>query len=370
MDGTKERNINFEGMHIMANQVSSDGKATHRQLTLGVHASHSHTSEVQVDIIKTRLMDVADAMNACPKLGLPISASGVIQKLRSMNSDHANDQKKVAQLLYDWKRDASLVSLGHGKLSELSPHEAESFAQSVMRSAVDRCGGLLEWDALSEGERNTCHAEVHHAHVQELGRSIYTSLSESDRRQMDAFVWLGCAMHKDLNCVKGGCKTFKTVWSTLGIPGPALLPNKSNAATLQLLEQQEDSVSDSAQAEEVAAAASSGGTVRLASLAGLCFNHKDDETGQQDLYRDYFATHHSENQRFPDTSNTRYGSYVDAATVLFIFRLEHIRFLEHVRDKKGSGMLNNMESNILNGLQDWPTITKLAVLAMYGQAVS
>ena len=187
---------------------------------------------------------------------------------------------------------------------------------------------------------------------------------------MDTFVWLGCAMHKDLNCVKGRCETFKTVWSTLGVPGPALLPNKSNAATLQLLEQQEDPVSDSAQAEEAAAAALSGGAVRLASLAGLCFNHKDDETGQQDLYRDYFATHHSENRRFPDTSNTCYGSYVDAAMVLFIFRLKHVRFLEHVRDKKGSGMLDNMESNILNGLQDWPTITELAVLVMYGQAVS
>ena len=37
MDGTKECNINYEGMHIMANQVSSNGTVTHKQLTLGVH---------------------------------------------------------------------------------------------------------------------------------------------------------------------------------------------------------------------------------------------------------------------------------------------------------------------------------------------
>jgi hypothetical protein len=349
----------------MANQVSIDGKITHQQLTLGVHATHSHTSDVQLETIKTRLTDVADTANAGP--GAAISASGMIKKLRGMNSDHANDQKKLAQLLYNWKLDSWLVSLGHGAISEYSQSEAELFAQSVLSSVVDQCGGQLGWDALPKHEKNKRYTEMYEARVLELGRSTYMSLPEGDRREIDAFVWLGCAMHKDLNCVKGGCETFKTIWSTLGVPGPALLPNKSNATTLQLLEPEEPG---SSPAEEAATAASSGGAVRLAALAGLCFNHKDDETGHQDLYRDYFATHHGKVQHFPDTSNTRYGSYVDAATVLLIFRVEHIQFLEHVRDKKESGTLNNMESNILNGLRDWPTITELAVLAMYGQAIS
>ena len=185
----------------MANQVSVDGKITHQQLTLGVHATHSHASDVQLETIKTRLTDVADTANAGP--GATISASGMIKKLRGMNSDHANDQKKLAQLLYNWKLDSWLVSLGHGAILEYSQSEAELFAQSVVSSVVDQCGGQLGRDALPEHERDKCYTEMYEARVLELGRSTYTSLPEGDRREIDAFVWLGCAMHKDLNCVKG-----------------------------------------------------------------------------------------------------------------------------------------------------------------------
>jgi hypothetical protein len=74
----------------MANQVSSNGKIMHQQLTLGVHATHSHASNVQLETIKTRLTDVADMANMGP--GAAISVSGMIKKLCGMNSDHANDQ--------------------------------------------------------------------------------------------------------------------------------------------------------------------------------------------------------------------------------------------------------------------------------------
>lgn len=113
--------------------------------------------------------------------------------------------------------------------------------------------------------------------MQELGQLTYNALPENDHQQINTFVWLGCAMHKDLNCFMGGCETFKTVWLAMGICGPAILPNKSNAATLQLLESQSP-------AEEATVGTSSSGAIRLASLAGLCFNHKNDETGHQDTY--------------------------------------------------------------------------------------
>ena len=74
--------------------------------------------------------------------------------------------------------------------------------------------------------------------------------------------------------------TFKTIWLALGIHGLAILPNKSNAATLQLSEPQ----SNLSPTKESTVGASSGGAIMLASLSGLCFNHKDDETGHQDTY--------------------------------------------------------------------------------------
>ena len=209
-----------------------------------------------------------------------------------MNTNHANDQKKAAKLLYEWKVESWLQSLAHGKMLEFSQNEVDLFTQSVQSAVVDQCGGFLAWNALPKDDRDSCYSGIHSAHVHDLGQSIYDNLPEGDCWQINTFVWLGCMMHKDLNCVKGGCETFQTTWSTLSVHGPALLPNKSNVSTLQLL----TSEPDLSPAGDTAAGALGGRVVKLASLLGLCFNHKDDETGQQDSYHDYFQAYHGEAQ--------------------------------------------------------------------------
>ena len=83
-------------------------------------------------------------------------------------------------------------------------------------------------------------------------------------------------MHKELNAVKGGNTAMMAWWQDQdpSIPGPCLLANKDNAATLHdiLLE---DDLSSLNSAERRALDVSAAGAVKLASLAGALFNHKD-----------------------------------------------------------------------------------------------
>ncbi|KAJ7089006.1 hypothetical protein C8R44DRAFT_596210, partial [Mycena epipterygia] len=73
---------------------------------------------------------------------------------------------------------------------------------------------------------------------------------------------------------------------------------------------------------------------------------------------------------FPDTSNTRYQSHCEAAGALLLHIDLYIEFLEHMRDKKGDSVFTNLEKNVYDGLHDPIIKTELAVLAIYGQAIS
>lgn len=73
---------------------------------------------------------------------------------------------------------------------------------------------------------------------------------------------------------------------------------------------------------------------------------------------------------FPDVSNTRFGSYGEAAVVLLV-HLIHIRqYLENISYRKGTPGLNHMQANLKKALEDIPTLTELAALALYTLCVS
>ena len=84
-------------------------------------------------------------------------------------------------------------------------------------------------------------------------------------------------------------------WPENNLPGPVKLYNRDNAAAVNL----GDGTAAATRAED----RSSGGAIKLASLAGAIFRHKDRKRGQQDPLR-YFWDHETGlNLCFPDTSN-------------------------------------------------------------------
>jgi hypothetical protein len=154
-------------------------------------------------------------------------------------------------------------------------------------------------------------------------------------------------------------------WTDNDVTPPILLANRDNAAVLKNVE----SLDDLTPGEQHALNSTTRGGVKAASLAGAIFNHKDDKKGQQDTFKWWFRNAGIP-ITFPDTSNNRYGTYCEAAGVLLLYREKFLEFLEFVRDSKNKRGFTNMEKNLYNALKDPATLTELAVLALYAQAIS
>jgi uncharacterized membrane protein len=56
--------------------------------------------------------------------------------------------------------------------------------------------------------------------------------------------------------------------------------------------------------------------------------------------------------------------------VFLLYYEKFLEFLEFVRDSKKKHVFTNMEKNLYNALKDPATLTELAVLALYAQAIS
>jgi hypothetical protein len=280
-----------------------------------------------------------------------------------MMSDHANDQKKLARLLQEIKEACFKESLGEERMIDMSIPELYNLINKGHSEKVAAFGGQQKWNALSEAEQLKADAEMMSAILLKLGNEAYTQLSEEERHDAESFIWAGCAMHKDMNCVKGGNAAMMAWWDENNVPGPMLLPNKYNAPAL---EQGEDSEDDTETEQNL----SSGGGVKLAGLAGMLFNNKNDKIGQQDMHEQFFRYKNIKKNKFPDTGNTQYQSHCTAAEELIKHLSLYIEFMEWIRDGKDRPGFTNMERNIYKGLQDISTQTELVVLVLYAQSIS
>lgn len=150
-------------------------------------------------------------------------------------------------------------------------------------------------------------------------------------------------------------------WEKLGIPGPIKLMNKDNAAA---------AAAGPSTAQKRAEAVSEEGAVKLTSLAGAIFNHKDQKKGQQDSLNWFMENKLGYTVKFPDTSNVRFQSHCKAAAELIVNLELYIQFLELVKDKKEKRNFNHMEKNVYAGLKNKPTETELRVLTLYSLGLS
>ncbi|KAL5482559.1 hypothetical protein ACEPAI_9153 [Sanghuangporus weigelae] len=113
-----------------------------------------------------------------------------------------------------------------------------------------------------------------------------------------------------------------------------------------------------------------GGGIRTGNLMRKYFRNKDKKKGQQDTFKNHGKHTLGRTVSYPDTLNTCYSSYLEAVAVTIAHPQFYIGYLEDVRDRKINRRFNHLESNIYKVLQDKSTLTKLAVLALYQEAVS
>jgi hypothetical protein len=237
---------------------------------------------------------------------------------------------------------------------------------------IVEAGGKEAWDALSPAEQTECDVKMMDNIVTLLGREAYNALEPADRRILDLFIWGGCCMHKDLNSFKGGNDEMMLEWKRLGVLGPILLANKDNAALLRNLldpAHPKDAVltDDQFRAFE----ASTRGGIKTAALVDAIFNNKDDKKGQADRHVDFMTCSlGKQHRRFPDTSNTRFGSHGDAAAELATYLPQYREIMELIEWSKQNPSLTNIEKNLRDALNDIPTLTELVAMTIYKMVIT
>ncbi|KAF7296200.1 hypothetical protein HMN09_01088700 [Mycena chlorophos] len=230
--------------------------------------------------------------------------------------------------------------------------ELAEFQRRWIGEKYDQAGGFEAYMKLPEDEKAARDVAAYHAMLHELGEAELAKLDNADRRLLTLWVWTGCCMHKEQNSFKGGNTHMNSGWKELGLPGPIPLANKECAEAVRAY--------DLRRLE-----GSAFGGAKAAALMAMICNNPIDTRGQGDLHTIYFeAKLDTRIKHFAQTSKSA-GSFGDAACDM-IAQLELYReFLEVVSKLKSKQTWTNIEKNVYDGLYDPPTLTELAVLAIY-----
>lgn len=180
-----------------------------------------------------------------------------------MMSDHAEDQKKLFRLLRDFKQRCERELRGERWVHK---HFGEN--------------GLLASMTVIEDERTKRYEEGRSAYFHKIGEADFDKLPAEAKVDVDFMLWAGCCMHKEMNAFKGFCTGMEGWWKAKGKDGPIKLYNRDNHATVQ--------TAQGTTAAQRAEDRTKGGAVKLVSLAGAIFRHKDRKRGQQDTLRFFF----------------------------------------------------------------------------------
>lgn len=377
-DSTSHRKLNYESRHT-AHQVPNY-KSPHLEIEpdtipkvrlVGVNSTVDHTSETSFSGWMENLKEIQSTFERSP-LRKRLGGNGFTVRLfaallKGTHGDHANSENHVAKLIEIWKKDEALLGLDEEALLGLTPGDLIEYLVFWNQKKIAEVGGIEAWHALSPSQQAACDLALAKKFQRSLGEKEYQSLPGDEQRIIELFFWAGCCMHKDDNCFKAGNMAMMGWWDLSGNTAPIVLANKQNATLLrQILDpSQPDRPLD--ELELAAMQASTRGGAKTTALAGAVLNKKDDKKGQGDVCASMTSL---SVKRFPDTNNTRFGSVGRAAEFLLVYLQPTRDFIEGIKNRKKKPGWTNIELNLSRALHDIPTLSELAVLALYAQSVT
>ncbi len=258
----------------------------------------NHTSETQLKGWVDLVDDLYSIYKHSPHCQSGEDARDFWITVTGMHTDHAKDQKKLFRLLQTWKQRCEHEKCGEETILKSTPHELLDILFKVSQEAIINAGGMANWENLSQNQRKTHHDEAFRRFAFELGEAEFAKLDDSQKKNIDLLIWAGCCMHKEMNAFKGGCTHMSRWWEENGISGPIKMYNRDNAAAADL--------GAGTAAAKHAEDHTQGGAIKVSSLAGAVFRHKDRKCGQQDTLRYFWDLEMGFTLCFPDTSNTRF----------------------------------------------------------------
>ena len=270
---------------------------------MSVTAALNHTAETQYENMQTDFNNIVSSYDATP---LKVHTNSELEDIDMQkgwvgsNGDHAADQKKHHEIVNVRKAEAIKMDLGSRTLLTQGLNALIAVFEAKNAQKISDTGGITVWNQLSTSQQVARDVVMMKRLTVHLGKEALAA--EHDRWKLMLFIWAGCSMHKELNSVKCANKKMMGWWKEHGIPGPILLANRDNAATLRdLVEELPDDanigtyadisvamgITDATpptKAQQRALDVSMAGGVKAASISGAIFNHKNDKMGQQDSY--------------------------------------------------------------------------------------
>jgi hypothetical protein len=322
--------------------------------TLGVHQSDGHTAESQHESLKRSISHGLALLKSSP-LGarMSIDERQVAARIIGFMTDHAPDAIKSGRLGKAWKITSDRQLHGGEAFAGLPISEQECLIFEQMESHLE---DNQEFQDLNVDSLERIRVLAYDAVILKLGNDTFAQLYLEQQQNTDFAPHLFCGMHKDQLWVRHGATGMSLVYEKHNLPPPLELPNAFQVAASKHSARTHTDVTR--------------GAVKLTSLCGALFNHPDGERGEQDTWKDWMENQLGYRISLPDTGNTRFGSHCDCAACLLCHRSLFLRYLEEARDVKDSGEFVNTERNVYHALQDGPTFTELAVLALFSQAIS
>ncbi|KDQ10140.1 hypothetical protein BOTBODRAFT_116269 [Botryobasidium botryosum FD-172 SS1] len=369
-DATTDKHLTYESKHacIRVPKYSPGvqpvtpvlGECMPSQHFLGINHAVDHTSEVQLEEWINGAKRMHETYNTSPAgKRQPRDWRNFARLVKAMNTDHANDQKKLFRLFTEFKKNCEAEMRG-----EEAFESSESLADiypilwEEINRVIEEAGGEQVWDTLEPDERQRWECEAYKRACVRIGKERMDAMTPEEIRSILFCLWGGCCMHKALNGVKGGVAGMTAYWKSRGLPGPIKLANKDQKIGV--------ASGNSVTAEKIEASLQ-GGAAKLTSLAGAVFTHKDKKKGQQDTLQVHMEVEFGYRERFPDTTNNRYHSHSDVAAELVTRHTFYCRFPEPTRDLKDGQKWTNIEQNVWDGLHDTAMLPELHALALDGQ---
>jgi hypothetical protein len=366
-DGTAHKNLNYDSRHAHYKVEGPDGEKTQVTRFLGLQRTLDGSSEEAVKEWDYQLQNFFNVFNGSPlatERNMWARLVDIYIKFAGMHADHCTKEKKNFVLMKEKKIAATEQILGENQIVDDPVDQLMPHFLAANQAMMEKIGGQSAWDNLTEQQQNEYKAEMLAKLTTDLGKDSFEKLSDREQRLFKLFIWVGCGCHKDLNTVLGGYVSLSKFWSDNGLKQPVLLPNKTNAAII------EDKTADASESVKQAVLNSSCGAIKTTKIAGDILNNKNDKSGHHDQFRIWWKARHGTDFTFPRTSNNRFQSNCEAAAVLTVYREDILEYLKYAEQKKAKVRYSHMEKNLVKALNDIPTRTELAVLALYAQAVS
>ncbi|THU89887.1 hypothetical protein K435DRAFT_802407 [Dendrothele bispora CBS 962.96] len=321
--------------------------------SVSVNPTNGHGLEESRHSWEKEFSMIINTFNQCPllrQLNLTLTIHEILQKLKGMNGDHANNEKATTKLMEEWKKEDSCEEYGTERLLEMGLTEVIGLLGEWRKKMVEEEGRIEAWNLLSAIEQAAQDENMMKCVKQQLGEEYYETLDMDMKQSIDLFFWYECCMHKDQNSFKAGNTAMIALWEKQDIEGPVLLANKANATAKATLTED----------KTAALEASTHGGAKMAAIAGVVFKNRD-KRKEKAREKKKAYTRYMQNalkkkfRQFPDMSHNRSASHGDAA--------------ECEVDKKNPGF-TNIKKNLLAAMKCPRTLEELAVLALIHQSIT